>query len=182
MQNTRKVRFDEAKVVVDVESRHSLSTKERERRWFSNDDFSRVKNSCMRDLESLKNSKNPDIFSYRGMEMVDPEAMVLRQRRHTDAVSAVLLEQREQRSKCSASVAATTGVSTADNSAMSHNNNPKAIRKVYKKVVTNSVKEALENGYLDQKAVQEYLSSIEEKDLQKESRTKKEVIRLLRGV
>jgi hypothetical protein len=163
--NTRKVRFGDATVVVWVENRCSLSTKERERMWFSNNYFSQVKVSCLAELKSLKKSKKADIFSYRGMELVDPDAMVQRQRRYTDSVSAVMLEQKVQRSICSAAT-------TLSGSSTTGPNIPKAIRKAYKKVVTDSVKEALENAYVDKKAVQEYLLNAEE-DYQRELNSKR---------
>lgn len=171
----RKVHFDEAKVVVQVENRKSLSNKERKRRWFSNDQFSRVKNECHQELEILKNSESADIFAYRGMEMIDPEAVVRRQRRHTNSISAVLIEQREQRSKTLAS--STSDIQQLDKSPC----NPKAIRKVYKRVVTDSIREALENAYIDKKAVQDYMSNAEEEVRIEYQRAKEETSTLARG-
>jgi hypothetical protein len=63
-----------------------------------------------------------------------------------------MIEQRDQRSKSTF--------------------NPKAIRKVYKKMLVDSVKEALENAYMDQKAVKDYLSTTED-ELQEEYRIKR---------
>ena len=156
---TRKVSFSSrpATIISYVESRKNLCKKERERRWLSSEEFTKVKSQCRQEVLRLKNSNNgADIFSYRGMEMIDPEAVVKRQRRYTNSISAVLIEQREQRSKL---------IST----------NPKAIKKAYKKVITDSIREALENAYVDTKAVKDYLSTTEEEILlQQEERTKQQ--------
>ncbi|KAG7347425.1 hypothetical protein IV203_016130 [Nitzschia inconspicua] len=152
--DTRKVRFGHAEVVGRVECRSSLCTKQRDKRWFSNDQFSKVKKECLQELKSLKTSENADMFSYRGMELVDPESIVRRQRRHTNSISAVLIEQREQRSKAVSDAAIQTAPKVP--------HNPKAIRKVYKKVAIDSMKEALENAYIDKKAVQQYMLNVEE--------------------
>ena len=122
-----------------IESVKELSKKEKDKRWVSAEVFHDLKAESRVILDTLKRSDSFDIFMYRGLEMVDPEATTRRQRRNTDAIGAVLIEQREQRQK--------------------GKRNPKSIRKVYKKLVTDSMKEALENAYVDKKAVQEYLST-----------------------
>jgi hypothetical protein len=148
----RKVSFSScpATIISYVESRKYICRKERERRWLSSEEFTKVKSQSRQEVLQLNKSDYADIFMYRGMEMVDPEAVVKRQRRYTNSISVVLIEQREQRSK-----------------SMS---NPKAIKKAYKKVTTDSIREALENAYIDTKAVKDYLSTTEEELLQKEQR------------
>ena len=143
----RHVSFGKATVVGMVENRDLLSKKEYEKRWWLENDFMTIKNKCREEVDQIKQSKNANIFSYRGMEMVDPETVVQRQRRYTNCMAAVLIEQREQKSK-------STSI-------------PKAIRKVCKKVTIDSVKEALENAYIDRKAIEEYMNRTEE-DLEEE--------------
>mmetsp|Transcript_10737 Transcript_10737/g.17161 ORF Transcript_10737/g.17161 Transcript_10737/m.17161 type:complete len:259 (+) Transcript_10737:199-975(+) len=144
-RSSRTVSFGPSTVVGFVENRASLCKRERERRWLSSVEFVEVKSKCQENISELKASPTADIFSYRGMEMVDPEAVVRRQRRHTNSVTEVLIAQRDQRFK--------------------EVTNPRAIRKAYKRTVLESMREALENAYIDRKAVVEYLSTAE-KELQ----------------
>jgi hypothetical protein len=146
-----KVSFYEVEEVHFIQSHQCLSKKEKTIRWLSSAEFATHKADCRRMLEEMKHAPDAGIFTYRGLEMVDPAATAKRQRHNTDTVGAVLLEQREQRMKGGC--------------------NPKAIRKVYKKLVTESMREALENAYMDKKSVQEYLSTtMEELEQQKEKR------------
>lgn len=151
----RKVSFCSclSTIIPYIECRKNLCRRERERRWLSSTEFTKVKIQCRQEVLQLKNSDSGDIFLYRGMEMVDPEAVVKRQRRYTNSISAVLIEQREQRSKSIS--------------------NPKAIKKEYKKISMDSIRDALENAYIDTKAVKDYLSTTEEELLQEE-RTKQQ--------
>jgi hypothetical protein len=146
-----KVSFYEGDEVHFIDSHKSLTKKEKTIRWLSSAEFAAHKEDCRRTLKEMKHAPDAGIFTYRGLEMVDPAATAKRQRHNTDTVGAVLIEQRDQRMK---------GVCQ-----------PKAIRKVYKKLVTESMREALENAYMDKKSVQEYLSTtMEELEQQKEKR------------
>jgi hypothetical protein len=137
--NRKTVSFEINTAVFVVENWKYASQKEKDKRWLKGDDVATFKRECRKIVDELKRSANASIFAYRGLEMVDPEAVVRRRRHQTDVTSAVLIEQREQRSK------AVT--------------NPKAIRKAYRAHVVECMKEALENAYIDEKAVKHYLST-----------------------
>ena len=157
----RQVSFGEAVVVERIENSPAhLYTKQKSIRWFSKDEYAIIRSRCLEDLHQVKgkNSQQSDIYSYRGLEMCDPETIVRRQRHHMDTVNAVLLAQREkrqehhQRKKIDCTDAATV---TASKEAF-----PNEIRKVYRKhIPVKSIKEALENAYIDRRAVEEYLST-----------------------
>jgi hypothetical protein len=148
------VSFGKAKAVVVVENGKTMSQKEKDRRWLRGDDIAAFKRECRHVVDELKRSGNATIFAYRGLEMVDPEAVIRRRRHQTNANSAVLIEQREQRSKAVS--------------------NPKAIRKVYRTHIMESIKEALENAYIDEKAVKDYMSTTNS-ELEEESLKSREL-------
>ena len=125
-----------------IPNRKSFTKKEKSKLWLSDAEFRERKQEDLRMLEEMKDSEDSGIFDYRGLEMVDPSHIARRQRHKTDTISFVLIEQREQRWK--------------------RISDPKAIRKVYKKHVTESKREALENAYIDRKSVVEYLSTTNE--------------------
>ena len=167
----RQVSFGEVLVVERIENApEHLDSKQKSIRWVSKDEYASIRLACLEDLHQVKNKgsqKKSDMYSYRGLEMCDPETIVRRQRHHMDTVNAVLLLQREkrhrerqQRNKLEATdAAATTTVTTAKQS----NNQEtfsKEIRKIYRKhMPVESMREALENAYIDRKAVEEYLST-----------------------
>eukprot|EP00934_Nitzschia_sp_Nitz4_P002387 Nitzschia sp. Nitz4//scaffold200_size39268//12528//13193//NITZ4_007614-RA/size39268-processed-gene-0.13-mRNA-1//-1//CDS//3329541280//2382//frame0 len=133
-----------------IETRKKLNKKEKQKRWLTSEDYLAQKEDSRKALGGLKNSSSAVIFDYRGLELVDPASTAKRQRHHTNSVTAVLLEQKEQRK---------SGIASA-----------KAIKKVYKATVANSVKEALENAYMDKKSVAEYLENTME-ELSREQRS-----------
>eukprot|EP00339_Tiarina_fusa_P015563 CAMPEP_0117011252 /NCGR_PEP_ID=MMETSP0472-20121206/9716_1 /TAXON_ID=693140 ORGANISM="Tiarina fusus, Strain LIS" /NCGR_SAMPLE_ID=MMETSP0472 /ASSEMBLY_ACC=CAM_ASM_000603 /LENGTH=217 /DNA_ID=CAMNT_0004714003 /DNA_START=28 /DNA_END=682 /DNA_ORIENTATION=+ len=149
------VSFQEAHESRVIENATTLSKKEKLKRWVSADEFAQFKQDCIAILKDISQSGNADIYSYRGLEMVDPAATAKRQRHNTNSVACVLIEQREQRQKGKMK--------------------PKELRKAYKSTVMESMKEAIENAYLDSKAVEGYLANtIEEVRLEHSSSDRKE--------
>ena len=162
--NTKVVSFQkecENRVRI-IEKATKLSLKDKKKRWVSTEEFTLAKKDCMKVLKEIEYYDDSDdlddsddcetsssstsvedriFFAYRGLEMVDPAAIAKRQRHNVNSIAAVLIEQKEQRQR--------RGRSTPLKS--------KDIRKVYKSTVTESAKEAIENAYLDSKAVEEYL-------------------------
>jgi hypothetical protein len=142
-----RVSFQEGHETRMLENATALSKKERLKRWVSAQEFTQFKQDSMKMLKEISRSGNGDIFAYRGLEMVDPAATAKRQRHNTNSVSAVLIAQREQKQKGKAK--------------------PKELRKAYKETVTESMKEAVENAYIDSKAVKDYLANaMEEVELE----------------
>jgi hypothetical protein len=134
-----RVCFNFQEKIHEIDNAKLLSKNEKHKRWLSTEDFVAVKGECRRLVDEMIHSSGVPLSSYRGLEMIDPQASARRQRHTGDAVGAVLTLQREHR--------------------MKGEHNPKAIRKQYKKLGTDSMREALENAYLDKKAVQEYMST-----------------------
>jgi len=136
--NPRRVTFQDGSGTIHrVENASRMSKREKRKRWVSGKDFVESKQNCIKEVQILQMAEDRDIFAYRGLEMVDPDAISKRRIHHRAAISAVLNTQDKQRlnGKCK----------------------PKEIRKIYKAVVTPSVREAFENAYLDRKAVVSYL-------------------------
>jgi hypothetical protein len=134
-----RVSFNFVEKVHEIDNAKLLSKNEKHKLWLSKDDFLAVKGECRRLVDEIIHSRDVPLSSYRGLEMIDPQATARRQRHTGDAIGAVLTLQREHKWK--------------------GEYNPKAIRKQYKKLGTDSIREALENAYLDKKAVQEYMST-----------------------
>jgi hypothetical protein len=150
-----RVSFNFLEKIHEIDNAKLLSKKEKHKRWLSNEDYVAVKGECRRLVEEMANSSGVPLSSYRGLEMVDPQATARQLRHMGDAVGVVLTLQREQRIK--------------------GESNPKVIRKQYKKLGTDSMREALENAYLDKKAVQKYLSTTMQELEHDEKRSKPDV-------
>ena len=148
----KAVSFQDMHETVLIESALKLSRKEKQKRWVSSDEFAKFKEDCMKLLREIQDTPtDSDIFKYRGLEMIDPASTARRQRHNTNSVVAVLLEQKEQRQQQKRSGGVRGGKIK-----------PKDIRKAYKSTVAESMKEAIENAYIDSKAIKEYLINTEE--------------------
>ena len=127
--------------VLVVPNQKKLGRKEKSKLWLSSEEFLMIRDNCLDEIDILDDAEEFDIFRFRGLEMVARDAKGMRQVQ--DSIHGVLNEQQVQRQ---------TGDGTM---------RPKSIRKVYKELTVESSHAALENAYIDQMAVKDYLQNTE---------------------
>ena len=139
---TRRVSFQEGSGKIHkIENAGRLSKREKLKRWVSVPEFAEYKKDSIVAVKELRKSGNTNIFLYRGLEMVAPDSIARRRERHKRAITAVLKMQDKQQ--------------------LNGYVEPKELKKVYKPMVTDSMREALENAYMDRMAIEEYVNSSE---------------------
>jgi hypothetical protein len=124
----------------EIPSARNLSRRQKVERWITNEEFQAAKDACTRELYRLDMAeKGFDIVRFRGLELLDPGTSIDRQKRSMQAVAAVKREQQYQRRQ---------GISDGG----------EGIKKAYRQISSQQMKEAVENAYIDTMAVKEYLA------------------------
>ena len=123
----------------EIPSASNLSKREKLERWRSDDEFAACIDACKRKLHILHIAPS-DIFQFRGLELVDPNTCMARQKRYMQEVAAVKREQQHQKQQ---GICDANGIQTAQTSQVSFE---------------RSIKKALDNAFVDNMAVKEYLA------------------------
>ena len=151
-QQRKNVSFGGKRVtthVYPIPNARKLTKKEKSKMWLSTEEFLMIRDNCHDEIEILDDAEEFDIFKFRGLEMVARDAKGIKQVQ--ESIYSVLKEQQKQRTEFQ-------GMQVYK---------PKSIRKVYKELTAESSRAALENAYIDQMAIKEYVQNTEE-DLKKE--------------
>ena len=146
----------------EIPSAINLSKREKLVRWRSDNEFAACIYSCKREIHRLYIAPY-DIFQFRGLELVDPDTCMARQKRYMQEVSAVKREQQHQKQQ---GICDANGIQTALTSQVSFE---------------RAMKKALDNAFVDNMAVKEYLADAmleleAEYKAQKEKEAKKRLL------
>ena len=166
-QQRLHVRFcNDTRVMYIENALWQLSAKEKSHRWLCPADISKHKQDCQIQLKELQGSRGEqdDIFAYRGLELIHPTTIIKRQVLYQTCKTAVFEEQKKwylsiKNGHDDEQTRNANNNNKDNNSDSKMRKMSKAIRKVYKGLVKDSMREALENAYMDEMIIQDYMAT-----------------------
>eukprot|EP00526_Cylindrotheca_closterium_P028636 CAMPEP_0113617916 /NCGR_PEP_ID=MMETSP0017_2-20120614/9051_1 /TAXON_ID=2856 /ORGANISM="Cylindrotheca closterium" /LENGTH=219 /DNA_ID=CAMNT_0000527375 /DNA_START=94 /DNA_END=753 /DNA_ORIENTATION=+ /assembly_acc=CAM_ASM_000147 len=138
----RNVSFSDQDDIRHIESKKSISKKERKTRWMMTKDFIRIRENCESEMMRMFHSDKPCMrVDIRGLELFDPETICRSRSKHRKIVNAVIRMQDKQNSQ------GTT--------------NPESIREMYCYLVQDSKDDARAIAWIDREVVEDYMATTE---------------------
>ncbi|KAL3930097.1 MAG: hypothetical protein SGBAC_011911 [Bacillariaceae sp.] len=137
----RNVSFSDQNEIRQIESKRSISRKERKTRWMMNKDFLRIREDCDQEMMRIFHSNKPCLRTdLRGLELFDPETICRSRSKHRKVVNAVMRLQDKQ-CQTEGSV------------------NPDSIREMYCYLVQDSKDDARAIAWIDREVVEDYMAT-----------------------